>query len=72
MHKRLNLPLSNGLCIIGAKIKEGSNIATLFITDFVDSTRVLFDMDEKRLVATKYGIDFPKKDLEVISAAIKR
>jgi hypothetical protein len=70
MHKRLNLPLSNGLIISSAKIRPGHKIAVLLITDFIESIRVLYDLEDKRLLTTKFGIDIPAKDLEAIAVAI--
>jgi hypothetical protein len=70
MRKRLNLPLSNGLCITSAKIKH--SIATLSITDFVESTRIVFDIEAKKILASRLGIDIPVKDIEAIAKALSK
>jgi hypothetical protein len=70
MKKRLNLVLTNGLLIVNAKIREGSPVITLFVTDYSESTRILFDVEQKRILANRDGIEFSAKDVESLLVAL--
>jgi hypothetical protein len=71
MKKKLNLILDNGLCIINAKIRESTPLITLFITDYTNNTRVLFDVENKRILANKDNIELTGKDVENILLVLK-
>lgn len=71
MRKTLNLVLASGLNIIHAKVREGTPVVTLFITDYTNDTRVLFDMDQKRILANKDNIDLTAEDIKNLVAALE-
>ena len=68
--KRLNLILANGLCVIQAKIRTGAPVMTLFVTDYTHNTRVLFDMEHKRVLSNRDNIELTEKDIENLLAAL--
>lgn len=72
LNKRLNLILSNGLCVLNAKLRKDGGVATLFITDFSTNTRVLFDIEGKRILANRDDIEFTPKDVENLIAALAK
>ena len=69
-NKRLNIVLSNGLCVLSAKLRKGSSLATLFISDFSDNTRVMFDLEHKRLLTNRDNIDLKQSDIDNLMLAI--
>ncbi len=72
MKIKLNLILASGLCVVSAKLRKNSNVATLFITDYTDSTRVLFDLEQKRILANRDGIELTTKDVESLCVVLKK
>lgn len=69
--KRLNLILGNGLCVLHVKFRTNSSLATLFITDYEYSTRVLFDIEQKCILTNRDNIELTAKDIENLLAAMK-
>jgi hypothetical protein len=69
--KRMNLVLSNGFCVLHAKIRDNNPVAILFITDYTYDTRVLFDMEQKRILTNPDNIEITAKDIDNIAAALK-
>lgn len=70
VNRRLNLVLSNGLCVINARVKNNIPIAILFVTDYSDQTRVILDLKEKRILANKFNIEILPKDIDSIIGAL--
>ena len=62
--------LSSGLIVVSAKIRGGSSIATLFITDYSEDTRVMFDLAEKRILANRDNIELNEKDITNLITAL--
>lgn len=69
--KRLNLILANGLCVLHAKIRGNIPVATLFITDYTYDTRVLFDIEKKRVLTNRDDIEITAKDIDNLMEALK-
>jgi hypothetical protein len=67
---QLNMVLSSGLCVLSAKRREGSSIAVLYITDYNNNTRVVFDIEEKKVISNRDNIDFTKEDVEAVSKVL--
>ena len=67
---QLNLVLSSGLCVLSVKKREGSSIAVLYITDYNNSTRIVFDIEEKKVISNRDNIDFTKDDVEAVSKVL--
>jgi len=70
--KRLNLVLTNGLCVIHAKVRPGASIITLFVTDYTNNTRILFDLENKRVLTNRDNIELTAKDIENLTAALQQ
>lgn len=70
--KQLNYILSNGLYVVNAKFKKNSPLITLFITNFIETTRVVFDATDKKVIANKDGIDIPQKDIDGLMVALSK
>lgn len=69
-NRKVNLMLSNGLYIISAKNREGTPLYTLYMTDFVESTRIIFDAEAKRVLPNKAGIELKEKDIAEVAKTI--
>lgn len=69
--KKVNIVLSNGLYIVSAKFRKGTPIITLFATDFINSTRLVLDLEKKSLLANRDNIELNSKDIENILAALE-
>lgn len=72
LKKRLNLVLSNGLCVVSAKFRKNTPVVTLFVTDYTADTRIMFDMDQKRILANRDNIELNAKDIENLMAALEQ
>lgn len=70
--KRLNVILSNGLCVVSAKLKKNAPLATLFITDYTYNTRIMLDMDNKVVLANQDNIELTAKDIDNIITMLKK
>lgn len=70
--KKLNAILSNGLCVVSAKIRKNAPLATLFITDYTYNTRIMLDMDNKVVLANQDNIELTVKDIDNIIALLKK
>ena len=62
LDKRISIALESGLFVLNARIKKGRPVATLFVTDYIDTKRVLFDIENKRVLNN--GIAVTAKDIE--------
>ena len=67
--KRFVVSLSNGICVMGAKIREGNSIVTLLLTDFYHSERMIFDTERKIVIGNK-RIDLNDAEINSILEAI--
>lgn len=67
--KHLNLTLSNGFYITHFKFIENNSVVTLFITDYIDNERVLFDL-EKKVMLGSYNFELSEKDRNEITIAV--
>jgi hypothetical protein len=68
---QLIIILSSGLCVLSAKKREGSSIVALYITDYTNSTRVVFDIEEKKIIANRDDVDFTADDIEMLCGSMK-
>jgi hypothetical protein len=73
--KQLNYQLSNGLFVVNAKIKRGSDgticpVVSFFMTDHIENTKVLFDLSSQKIVYSKYPLSIPEKDIGGLVAAL--
>jgi hypothetical protein len=66
LKKKLNVILSNGLHVVSAKVNQGAALATLFVTDYTNNSRLIFDMESKKILANIDGVDVSAKDMESI------
>lgn len=68
--KKLALTLPSGLFIVGVKYNEKNPICKLHVTNFENSTKILFDLDTKSVVG-ECEFDISKEDLAKISSSIE-
>lgn len=64
--KRLNFMCVGGLYAISAKARAGSSLISVFLTDFKVNTRVIVDMETKKVLANQYDIKLEDKDIATI------
>ncbi len=69
MKKTCNIVLSSGLLVVSAKTREGTPVITLFITDYSDNTRVMFDVEQKCILVNRDDIVLSAQDIEALVAA---
>lgn len=69
--KKLNLILTSGLLVVSAKFRDGAPVVTLFVTDYTNNTRVLFDLEHKKILANRDGIEMNGKDIELLMIALE-
>lgn len=69
---RLNVVLASGLVVVSAKFRKESPVATLFVTDFTHDTRIMLDLEGKRVLANRDDIALTDKDIEAIMAALPK
>lgn len=68
---KLNIVLSNGLCVLNAKPRKNSHLWVLFATDFNNETRLMFDMERKTILPNKDRITLATKDVETLITTIQ-
>jgi hypothetical protein len=61
-NKKINLVLSNGLLVLSGKVNR--SIATLFVTDLVGTTRIVLDLDSKKLLSNRDNVELNSKDID--------
>lgn len=70
LKKRMNVVLASGLCVVSAKLRKDAPLVTLFITDYTDNTRVLLDLEHKRVISNRDDVAFTAKDIDAIAVAL--
>ena len=60
------------LCVMQIAINKAARVATLFVSDFNDSTRVMLDIDTKKIISNRDDIRFSINDINSIIAEIKK
>ena len=70
--KRLSLMLECQLCVMQIAINKSARVATLFVSDFNESTRVMLDLDSKKIISNRDEIRFTTSDINNIVAEIKK
>jgi hypothetical protein len=68
--KRLNYILASGLCVVSARFKGNTKVAALCITNFAQNTRILFDVESKKVLANKDNIVINAKDVDGLLFAL--
>lgn len=69
MNKVLNYTFSDGLIVTSVKLKKGTPLAICYVTDLEDTTRIVLDLEGKRLVSTQ--IQVKESDITGLIEAIK-
>lgn len=65
---RKNLTLENGLQVYNLRARQGTSLVTLFITDLENDTRVMIDLESKRVLSG--GIALSSVDFEGVSSLL--
>jgi hypothetical protein len=68
--KQLNYILTSGLCVVSARFKGNTKVAALCITNFAQNTRILFDVENKKVLANKDNITINAKDVDGLVAVL--
>jgi hypothetical protein len=65
-----NRVLNNGLFVVSTKEKK-NNLVNVVISDFTQTSRFLFDMDNKKLLGNDAALILDPKDAELLLLIIK-
>lgn len=68
--KRLNYLLPNGLFVISSKRRIDSPYAKLAVTDLNQTLKVIFDIQEKRIVGNIYDVQIPEEGAKILAEKI--
>lgn len=68
--KRLNLMMDNGLFVLSSKQIKGSPIAKLVVSNLTDTIRVMFDTQEKRIIANVHGVEITDNGVKELIAKL--
>jgi hypothetical protein len=69
-NRKINIMLSSGLYVISVKCRKDTPLYTLFITDFVENTRIIFDAETMKVLPNKLGVELNKKDVADVVKAL--
>ena len=68
--KPIKLVLSSGLFIYGARIKE-NKFAILYSTDYENNSRIMIDLESKKVLYNKHNVSLSVEDINSILASLK-
>lgn len=70
MFKKLNV-IVGSIYLISAKLKAGSRIAVVSLTDFSQDFRLIFDLEKKDFLAPELDLKLSVKEKEMIAGLIE-
>jgi hypothetical protein len=68
--KRLNHLLPNGLFVISSKKRNDSPYAKLAVTDLNQTLKIIFDVQEKRIIGNTFDVQIPEDGAKFLAEKI--